>query len=574
MARSFWVAAGLGLAPALALAGPDAPAPERTDEVTYAYVRKGPDIAKVPLFAATSAATPIAQIDDDVVRLEELTESLAAAHEAQHAPGAKAGGKDFTPILERLIDAHLLVREGREMGIGDLPEVRQAVDEFREATARQMLQERALKGVAADPSEVERLYRDGVREWKVKSVLVAKEADAKWMQAQLEAGGSYDALAKRLVGEKKAKGGEQGEFLSRSKMLPEVLAALQKLKAGGVSPPVKLKDGFAILKVEEIRYPEDPQARAEAEKSSLSGRQKQALKKYYDGLISKHATIDRTLLKKLDFEAKKPGIAALAKDQRVIARIQGAKPITVAELTAEVQQGFYHGVEGAIKEKRVNREKLGIFDAVLSRRIVPLEARAQGIPESPELEGKVQRHANRLVFSKFIEKAIVPGLKAPEEELSKYYEQHKAEFAYPVFYKLDAVVFADVKDAQSVVEKLRSGTDWRWLAANAERQVPESKRTVNLDGSTVSERALPADLVKALTGAKRGDCRLYAASSTEYAAVYVLDVTASREQPFAEVRGEVTQRVLAMKLQEAVKTWADKLRKGSKVSVFITRIGS
>lgn len=569
MTKRFWVAACLGLAPAIAAAGP-----EKTDEATYAYVRKGPETVKVPLFAAESAATPIAQIDDDVIRLDELTEALAAAHEAQHAPGAKAGKKDFTPILERLIDAHLLVREGREMGIGELPEVTQAVEEFRATAMRQMLQVKALAGVGADPAEVDRIYKNGVREWKVKSILVATDAEAKAIEAQIRGGGSYDAIAKKLIAEKKAKGSAEGEYLPRAQMLPEILAALQKLKVGGVSRPIKVKDGFAILQVEAVRYPNDPKARAEAESSSLSRRQKEALKKYYDGLIARYAKVDQALLKKLDFEAKKPGIAALAKDQRVIATIQGAKPITVAELTEEVQQGFYHGVEGAIKEKRVNREKPGMFDAILSRRIVPLEARAQGIPESPELQGKVRQQADRLVFSKFIEKAVVPELKTSEKELNEYYEQHKAEFSYPAFYKLDAVVFANVRDAQSAVDKLRSGTDWKWLAANAEGQAPESTRTVHLDGSTVSERALPAELAKALTGAKKGDYRLYAASSAEYAAIHVVDVIESQQQPFAEVRGEIARRVFATKLQEAVKTWAGKLRKASKVDVFITRIGS
>lgn len=582
MTTRLWLAAILAASPAFAVEGPPAAAAKTAakdaegaaPEVAYAHVRKGADVVKLPLFSPEAAATPIAQIDDDVVRLRELTEALSALHEAPRAPGEKPGKKDFGPILERLIDAHLLVREGRQMGIGELPEVMQAVAELKEATARQMLQERALKGVAADPSEIERIYRDGVREWKVRSVLVAKEADAKWMRAQLKAGGSYDALAKKLVAEKKAQGGEQGGFLPRAKMLPEVLAALQKLNVGGVSPPVKLKDGFAVVKVEDVRYPEDPQARRQAEKAALSRRQKEALQKYYDALLKKYARIDAALLRKIDLEAKKPGLEALEKDQRVLAKIEGAQPITVGELTKEIEGSFYHGVESAAKEKRLNREKPAVFDALLSRRIVPLEARARKIPESAEFKERVEDLTSRLVFSKFIEKAIAPGVKVSEEDLKEYYERHKADFSYPAFYKLDALVFASVKDAQSAVDRLRSGTDWKWLNANAEGQVPESKRTVLLDGSTVSERTLPAEMVKALAGAKKGDYRLYAAASTEYAAIHVADVIASREQPFAEVRGEIGQKAFTSKLEEAIKTWAGKLRKASKVTVFITRIES
>ncbi len=127
--------------------------------------------------------------------------------------------------------------------------------------------------------------------------------------------------------------------------------------------------------------------------------------------------------------------------------------------------------------------------------------------------------------------------------------------------------------AQTAVEKLRAGTDFKWLKANTEGQLKDSERTVVLDGGVVSARAMPAEFVKGLAGAKKGDLRLYTERDQHYL-VHVLDVIPASEQPYAEVRESIVQKVAADRIGKAIKETADKLRATYDVKVFITRIGS
>ena len=129
----------------------------------------------------------------------------------------------------------------------------------------------------ADPAELERVYKDMVREWKVRSVLIYQEANAKAFQASLKAGKRFEALAKQAVADKKGEWTDKAEFLPRAKMLPQILAALSGVKPGQVSPSAKVDEGWAIMEVQDVRYPEDPAARAQAEKVVLSEAQKKAL---------------------------------------------------------------------------------------------------------------------------------------------------------------------------------------------------------------------------------------------------------------------------------------------------------
>ena len=431
-----------------------------------------------------------------------------------------------------------------------------------------------MAGAKADPASVEKVYQRAVREWKVASVMLYAEDDARGLVADVKAGKDFGALVTKLVADKKAQGGGEAEFLPRAKLQPQVLAALETTKVGALSPPTKVKEGWAVMKVVEVRYPEDAKARAEAEKAVLASLRQAALEKYYTAIIKKYATVDQPLLKSIDFEAKVPGLTALGKDQRVLARIKGARNVTVADLTAALTGGFYHGVENAVAGKNANREKNGTFDGLLSTRIVPLEVKATGIPETAAFRTKVAAQERQILFGKFMEKAILPELKYSEQQLQQYYDAHAKDYASPGFYRLEALAFADAKAAQAAVDKLRAGTDFKWLAANADGQVPASKRTLQLDGGLYITTALPKALVDGLGGATKGDYRLFTDESPATYAIHVIEVIAPSVKPLAEVRNEVGTAVFNAELIKAIETWAGKLRPVRDVKVHITRIGS
>ena len=77
-------------------------------------------------------------------------------------------------------------------------------------------------------------------------------------------------------------------------------------------------------------------------------------------------------------------------------------------------------------------------------------------------------------------------MKLDEPTVRKYYDTHKADYTLPAFYKLESIGFATQKDAEAAVAKLRSGTDFKWLNANADGKLPPGKDTERPSG--VSQR--------------------------------------------------------------------------------------
>ena len=201
-------------------------------EETYAYLT-GDDgkPAKIALFGPDARTVAAAKVGDESISVEDVARALSVSHESMGA-GAKAGKKDFGPALDRMIEVRLLIQEARAMGIADLPEIQASIAAYRESTLQELLKHEVTKDARPDPAVFEKQYRDATREWKIKSALFTKLADANAVKAAVASGKSFDDLLKQAVTDKKAKGGAAAEFIPRDRMLPEVVTVLESMQKG------------------------------------------------------------------------------------------------------------------------------------------------------------------------------------------------------------------------------------------------------------------------------------------------------------------------------------------------------
>jgi hypothetical protein len=166
-------------------------------------------------------------------------------------------------------------------------------------------------------------------------------------------------------------------------------------------------------------------------------------------------------------------------------------------------------------------------------------------------------------------------VKVTEADVQARYEERKAQFTFPQMYRLDGLGFGSAKAAQATLEKLKAGTDLEWLRANAEGQLRPEEQQFQLQGAPVSANTMRPSLAKVLTGAQRGDYRLYASDDgKQHFVIRVLEQIPPRVKPYADVREELAREVEAEKIAGALKDYAAKLRQVQKVDVLITRIAS
>ena len=501
----------------------------------------------------------VATVNSEPITLDEFNRELP------HAQGAKK-----SELLRRLINISLVVQESNRIGLDELPEIRNMVDVFSKVTLREELMERQVKDIKVDEKEVEKLYKESIKEWKISSLLFEKEDAAKKMAEEIKAGKKFDELSKQYVAEGKAKGGEQGEWLKVKDIDPQIINVVSNMKTGSVSPVIPFKSGFVILRLEDIRYTENPEAMKQAKEEVLKLKKVQVLKDYSDALIKKYAKVNQDVIKRIDYESKSPGFEALLKDKRVIVEIKGENPITVGELTQQLKQQLYHGVERAVETKRLNSRKDSALEEILYKRVFRKEALRLGLDKTEGYKDKVKEYENSVLFGAFVNKVIVPDIKLKEEEVKAYYQKHIGDYTFPEMMKIDSLVFSKRQDAEIAIERLRKGTEFQWLSANAEGQVDRnSPGLLTFDKKFLTTKDLPEGLQKVISGARAGDFRLYESPNGYFYVLTIQDVIPSKPQPYEEARGIVSRKVFDDQVKKAVEDYADKLRAVSDVKVYL-----
>jgi peptidyl-prolyl cis-trans isomerase C len=207
-------------------------------------------------------SAPAAAQDDPVIaivngtefRLSELEESYQGLPEQFRQMPIEA---IYQPLLDRLIDGHLLLEAAEEADVAADPEVQAEIDRARDDVLRQTLIERAVAD-ATDEDAMQAAYDEmkedpdfAVEQVTARHILVETEEAAREVIAALDAGADFAVLAQeRSTDPAAARGGELGTF-RRGSMVPPFENAAFALEPGSYSSePVQTQFGYHVILVE------------------------------------------------------------------------------------------------------------------------------------------------------------------------------------------------------------------------------------------------------------------------------------------------------------------------------------
>jgi hypothetical protein len=374
-----------------------------------------------------------------------------------------------------------------------------------------------------------------------------------------------------MVAEKKAKGSAEEKIVKANDLNPQIAEMLVKMNAGDLSPVVKIGNGFTVVKVLDVVFPENPQARDKAEKEALRRNQVKALDHYKKSLYKKHVKINEKLLDGIDFEASPADFERLLGDKRVLARIDGAKPITIGDLAGEIKSKQFHGIEEAISGKSINKKKKTIFNDMIDKRIFLREAFRNKIDKTEEYKYSVNNFYENLILGAFIMKVVDPEIKFSEEQFKNYYEDHKSDFTTPAMMKIRSITFASRGDAEDALDKLRKGMDFNWARNNLKPEIDREKEPGfrEYEGEILVSTELPDHVKSALTGTSAGDYRFCADPENRYQVLHVQEVYPAVPQPFEEAKADIANKMAKEKRDRQVKDWFEKLRNASDVRIHL-----
>ena len=512
----------------------------------------------------------VAMVNNEPITAEEFGVALGDIQHGKVEEGSKASVIDYKGILDRLIDQQLFLQEARTIGIDRLPDVTASINDNAQKTLAKMLVRGQWDKVEVDKDEVERRYKEETREYKITALVFEKEEDAKAMEDEISSGAPFDDVVKKVIADGKILESTEGEYVKERDLLPEVSGVISKMEVGTVSPLIKFDKGYVKARLEDVRYPDDPEIRARITASLASIQRVKTLDEYTKSLIKKYVTIDEKLLDRIDYDTSEEEFNKFMEDGRVIARVKKGENVTVKELSAAFQDKFYHGVGDLIKRKGLNIKKQEVLEGILQKRVLVIEAKSQGIDKTDTYKDSIEKYNRTIVFEQFLNKVITPGIRITEDQVRAYYNEHPDSFITPEMMRIDSLAFDRKENAEAAIRTLSTGTEFKWLRANAEGQVESNeKESLDFGGNVLSIKLLPAEVQEVLSGVNAGDFRLLTSSDGYYYVLYAQQVFPSSLRPYEEVKDEIVKDLYNSKVAEAIKEWSDKLKEHYPVEVYL-----
>jgi hypothetical protein len=533
----------------------------------------------IPLDSTEHDDLPVAVVNDETITVEDLKSAIAVSHEegdvGKKDRTMQAPKIDFSELLQRLINVQLVVQEAKSIGLDELPEVKNSVGIFSRVSLRSLLREDVSKDVTVNEDEVEKLYRENVREVKTNTAFFEKEKDAKKAVREIKAGKNFDEVIAKGKKAGTVKGADAGNYIKFKDLNPAIAAALSKMKVGSVSPVTKIvladnKTYFAVFRFDDDRSAESPEAKEQARQTVLQSKSDKAMETLSKSLYKKYVKADKKLIESLDYGPEGQGLEKLLEDQRVAVEIEGDQPVTVAQLSQAMQEKFFHGMK-RLKGEKMIKTRHDVLEDLVQKRLFILEARKRGLDKTAAYKNMVEEYERNMLWGAFIEKVVARDVKLQDEDMRAYYHDHAGDYLSAKMVKIRGLAFGKEADAIAALEKLRKGADFNWIKVNVEGQLDTSTK----DLMTFEERLVPIDTMdpdvqKALSGVNAEDFRLYESPQGHFHVLYITEVVPPRQQPFEQVQQQIRPNVFYVKLDAAAKEWVRKLKESADIKVYLT----
>jgi peptidyl-prolyl cis-trans isomerase C len=167
-------------------------------------------------------------------------------------------------LITYLADIIVLAQAAEQQKLGDASDVKRQLAFDRYKVLMEALLQRTGKAAQTDQA-LHKVYDEAIKqmgpqqEVRARHILVASEAEAKEIEAELKKGADFATLAKQKSKDPSAatNGGDLGWF-TKDQMVPEVAEVAFKLDKGQISDPVHTQFGWHIIKVEDKRIKPTP----------------------------------------------------------------------------------------------------------------------------------------------------------------------------------------------------------------------------------------------------------------------------------------------------------------------------
>ena len=216
----------------------------------------------------------------------------------------------------------------------------------------------------------------------------------------------------------------------------------------------------------------------------------------------------------------------------------------------EITQGELDAAMESIPERKRAAVRNRVLDSLIEARVFAEEARKAGFDKDPEVEKALERMTDETLARYFVKTHIDKEAEPSEEELRKYYEEHKDEFVVPEGVLIQEIVVKTQEEAKDVLKALKEGASFGGLAKK--KSIAPSWNKEGHHGWLFKGQMDPV-LEKMAFDLEKG--KLSDIIKTEegyYQIIEVLDKSEERQIPFEEAKLRIRIRFFGKRKNELV----------------------
>lgn len=509
----------------------------------------------------TAGEKPVAWVDGAPVTEGDLKEALKITHRTEAVRPDEH--LDLMDYVNKLIDERLIVQEAYRMGLDKDPWVQNKMHEYklRESVVR-LYKEEVQDRARVSDDEMRRFYNERMEEAHIRQITVGTEEEALNIRDQIEAGSDMAALAREhSIDMFKDKGGDRG-FLHRWQLPESVRDVAFSLKPSQLTPVIKTSSGYQIIKIEEKRpAPEKSleEIRQVGEKHLRKKKEEElgqeVLKRYRK---QADIVISEDLLAEMPVSIDAAKDEKWAKDERPIVKI-GEEILTVGQFCQQLKD---------IPESKLVTDnppalKRKFVDNWIDRKLVDIAALNRHYEQGEDFGRLLKYYEEYLLKKLFAQKVIYPQIKGSDELLKDYYDKHRDRYLKPVHYRIRQITVTDEAQARTILEQLRGGADFAWLAKNKSE---DSLAQKGGDRGWISEDKLSflSEAVSALKVGENSDVL------SEGDAYYIVKLEAKSDvdyEDFEQIKDVVQKDYIKENYEHLWTDYAKELRQDAEVRI-------
>ena len=375
----------------------------------------------------------------------------------QRIPDIMREGIEPGRYIDALIEEELLVQEGEARGLHRSPRAQAVAEGERLAALQRLLYARV--GIAPSvPSEdsLRAYFARSPYNRKVRfSLLMVRDSTAVApLLAKIRQGVDFEELSQlhsqdpRIL-ERNADMGYHrwGETMPAYSALTEKAFSME---LGQLAGPLKVADGFFLIKLTDVHPVSFEQERDTIEKLFMREDIGRKLLAYYDSLHVRY-----------DVRYQDAGLAALR------SALAGDKDLVNETLEVVSYEGGMLSLARALEMMRgASSIDTTAFDLAVRREfarqvLASLEVVRLGLVDDQEVSASAETARRQYVVRRLKEQLLVQAQEPNINALRLFFEEHKARYEVPEKVEVDRLLTDDLQEGRRVVERLRSGQNMR-----------------------------------------------------------------------------------------------------------------